>query len=134
MSNAFYGKGKDNILKGNVALLTSTIKLQLLDTGVYTVNLATHEFHSSLTGLVGSPQTLASKVLNLGLFTAAALVFPTLSGVTVEAAALYLDTGTSATSPLIAYYDTAGGFTLTPNGQDLTLNWHATDGVFRING
>jgi len=134
MSNAYYGKGKDNLMKGNIALLSGTIKLQLLDTGVYIVNLATHEFLSSLSGQVGSPQTLGTKVLTLGLFTAAPLVFPLLSGVTVEAAALYLDTGSSATSPLIAYYDTAGGFVLTPNGQDLTLNWHATDGVLRING
>jgi hypothetical protein len=45
------------------------------------------------------------------------------SGASVEAIAIYQDTGNEATSRLIAYIDTATGLPVTPNGGDINLNW-----------
>ena len=46
-----------------------------------------------------------------------------MSGATINAIVIYKDTGTEATSPLIAYIDTATGLPITPNGGDIIVTW-----------
>ena len=123
MTNALYTKAKEAFLSAGVNLASDTIKVALVDTGTYTVNIATHQFYSSVTGVVGTPQTLASKTVTNGVFDAADVTFTSVTGATVEALIIYKDTGSSATSPLIAYIDTATGLAVTPNGGDITITW-----------
>ena len=46
---------------------------------------------------------------------------------------IYVDTGTEATSPLIAYIDTATGLPITPNGGDIIVTWdNGTNKIFKV--
>jgi hypothetical protein len=43
-----------------------------------------------------------------------------------------VDTGTAATSPLVAYIDTGvTGLPVTPNGGNITVTWNAS-GIFQL--
>lgn len=134
MANAIYPKYKETILGAatNTNLLTGTVKVALVDTGVYTYS-ATHQFVSSLTGVVGTAGTIgATKSVTNGLFDGGDVTFSAVSGNSVEALVIYVDTGTAGTSPLVAYIDTGvTGLPVTPNGGDITITWNAS-GIFQL--
>ena len=131
MANAIYPKFKEQALQGGVNLSSGTVKVALVDTGTYTYSAA-HEFFSSISGVIGTPQTLASKTFANGVFDAADVAFPAVTGNTAEALVFYIDTGTPATSRLIAYQDTGvTGLPVTPNGGNINLAFDAT-GIFAL--
>ena len=133
MANALYGKGRDKFLNGSINWGSDTIKAALVDTGTYTVQIDTHEFLSDLSGVVGTATALGSKSSALGVADAADTTFSSVSGNTVEAIVLYKDTGNAATSPLIAYIDTATGLPFTPNGGDVTVAWdNGANKIFKL--
>lgn len=110
---------------------SGTVKVALVDTGTYTYSSA-HQYLSSLSGVVGTAQTLGSKTFTNGVFDAADSTFTAVTGSTVEALVLYVDTGNAATSPLIAYIDTGvTGLPVTPNGGDINVTWNAS-GIFAL--
>lgn len=51
------------------------------------------------------------------------MTFTSVSGSTITQFVVYNDTGTAATSELIALYDTATGLPCVPNGGNITLQW-----------
>lgn len=55
--------------------------------------------------VVGTPQTLASKTVTGGVADAADVTFTAVTGNSVEALAIYKDTGTESTSRMIAFLD-----------------------------
>lgn len=131
--NVVYPKWKEAILQGSAnSSLTGTLKAYLVDTGNYTYSAA-HQFLTDLTGpgRVGAPQTLASKTFVNGVLDAADLTFPLLTGVSVEALILALDTGSDSTSRLVAYLDTGTGLPFTPSGIDQPVVWNAA-GIFAL--
>lgn len=141
MANLLYPKYKELLLNPGTLGTTSgtavdlsddTIKVALVDTGTYTYNAA-HDFYDDVSaGVVGTPQTLASKTVTSGTFDAADVTFTSVSGASVEALVIYKDTGTASTSALIAYIDTvASGLPVTPNGGNITVTWHAS-GIFAL--
>lgn len=130
MASALYPIGKKAILDGDIDFLADTIKVALVDTGTYTYSAA-HDFYNDVSGVVGTPGTLASKTTTGGTFDAADLTFTAVSGSSVEALIVYKDTGSAATSPLIAYIDTGTGLPVTPNGGDITITWSGS-GIFSI--
>ena len=134
MANAIYPKYKETILGAatNTNLLTGTVKVALVDTGTYTYNAA-HQFYSSVTGVVGTPQTIgATKSVTNGVFDGADVTYTAVTGNSVEALVIYVDTGTASTSPLVAYIDTSvTGLPVTPNGGDITITWNAS-GIFAL--
>lgn len=132
MANALYPKWREALMQATAnSSLGGTVKAALVDTGTYTYNAA-HEFQSSLSGVVGTAQTLGTKTFTDGVFDAANSVFTAVSGATVEAIVIYVDTGSAATSRLVAYIDTgATGLPVTPNGGDININWNAS-GIFRL--
>jgi hypothetical protein len=132
MPNAIYPKWKEAIIQSSAnSSLGGTVKVALVDTGTYTYSSA-HEFLSSLTGRVGTDQTLGSKTFVNGTFDAANSTWTAVSGATVEALVIYIDTGTAGTSRLVAYLDTGyTGLPVTPNGSDITVTWDAA-GIFTI--
>lgn len=124
MSNALYGKGKEKLLSGSINLPSDAIKLALVSSA-YTPNLSTHEFYSDISAAVlGTPQTLGSKTVTLGVFDAADPTFAAVaSGSTAKAVVIYKDTGLASSSPLLAYIDTITGFPLATNGGDIAIQW-----------
>lgn len=134
MANALYDKGRESFLKGEIDWATDTIKAVLVDTGTYTVNLASHQFYSDLTGVVGSPSSaFTTKTTAAGVADADDLVFPSVSGSSAEALVIYQDTGSTTTSRLIAYIDTATGLPVTPNGGDIDVTWDSgANKIFKL--
>lgn len=134
MANALYPKWKEQLLQftANNNLSAGTVKVALIDTASYTYS-STHQFWSSASAAsVGTPQTIGSKTFTNGLFDGADVTFTAVTGASAEALILYIDTGSAATSPLVAYIDTSvTGLPVTPNGGDITITWNAS-GIFQL--
>lgn len=132
MANAIYPKAKQKFLDALIDMPTDTIKIALIDTGVYTYN-STHEFWSSASAAeIGTSQTLASKTITDGVFDADNVTFTSVTGASVEALIIYKDTGSAATSPLIMYIDVAAsGLPVTPNGNNIDVQFNAS-GIFAL--
>ena len=97
----------------------------LVVTGTYTPNLTSHEFLSDISGgaRIATSGAFASKTTTGGAADAADVTFTSVTGASIEAIVIYKDTGSDATSPLIAYIDTATGLPITPNGGDIIVTW-----------
>ena len=133
MASALYDKGRQGFLDGTIDWDTNNIKAILVDTGTYTVNLATHDNLDDVSGIVATSGNLASKTVTDGVADAADVTFTAVSGASVEAVILYQDTGTAATSRLIAYIDTGTGLPVTPNGGDITIQWdNGANKIFKL--
>jgi hypothetical protein len=132
MANAIYPSAKEAFLSGDLDLVNGTVRAVLVDTGVYTYNAA-HEDYADLSGVVGTESdALSSKTVADGVFDAADVTFSSVTGNTVEAIVLFLDTGTPENDLLIAYIDTASsGLPATPNGGDITITWSGS-GIFAL--
>lgn len=134
MANALYPLWKEQLLQftTNNNLSTGTVKVALIDTGTYTYSAAHQYWSSASAASVGTPQTLGSKTYTNGVFDAADATFTAVTGNTVEALIIYIDTGTASTSPLVAYIDTGvTGLPVTPNGGDISVSWNAS-GIFAL--
>jgi hypothetical protein len=133
MANAIYPLYKQALLDGsaNTDINDLTVKVALVDTGVYTYSAA-HEFLTSLTGVVGTAQTIAATTVANGLFDGDNVTYSGVTGNSVEALVIYIDTTVAATSRLVAYID-AGvtGLPVTPNGGDITVTW-SVSGIFQL--
>lgn len=137
MANTLYPLWKQGILQATAnTSLAGTVKVALVDTGVYTYSAA-HQFYSSVSGVAGTPQTINTKTYVAGLFdgdnvTFTAVPTGTSTGTALEAIVIYIDTGSAATSPLVAYFDASvTGLPVTPNGGDITISWNAS-GIFQL--
>lgn len=133
MANAIYPKYKEAIIQSSSdSSLTGTVKAALVDTGTYTYSAA-HEFLSSLSGVVGTAQTIgATKSYTGGVFDGGDVTYTAVTGNTAEAIVLYIDTGVAGTSRLVAFIDTGvTGLPVTPNGGDITITWNAS-GIFAL--
>ena len=127
MANKLYPKGRQKFLEGSIHWLTDDIRIDLIDTLIYTYDDA-HEFLDDvITGgspadpTVGPYQILAGKTSTSGVADATDVVFPSVVGPSVEAMVVSKWTGNSATSPLIAYIDSAAGLPFTPAGINQTV-------------
>jgi hypothetical protein len=129
MANALYDKGREGFLDGSFNWLSNTIKVMLVNTTSYTVNLATHQFVSDVAGgaIVQRSSALASKTATAGVANAANVTFSAVTGATVGALIIFVDAGGADTANrLIAYLDTVqggGALSVTPNGGDITIQW-----------
>jgi hypothetical protein len=133
MANAIYPLYKQALLdaSANVDINDGTVKVALIDTGTYPYNAA-HEFYSSVSGVVGTPQTINNTTVTNGVFDGDNVTYTAVSGSSVEALLIYIDTGTAGTSRLVAFLDTGfTGLPVTPNGGDITITWNAS-GIFAL--
>jgi hypothetical protein len=132
MANALFPKWKEAVMQASAnSSLGGTVKVALVDTGVYTYSSA-HEFLSSLSGRVGTDQTIGSKTFVNGVFDGADVTFTAVTGNSVEALVIYIDTGVAGTSRLVAYIDTGvTGLPVTPNSGDINITWNAS-GIFAL--
>lgn len=125
MANAIFDKGREKFLLGSIAYGSDNIKMVLVRS--YTPNTSTHEFLSDVTGggggtIVATSGNFASKTTTAGVADAADITYSAVSaGAACNHLVIYKDTGSAATSPLIAVEDTATGLPVTPNGGDITV-------------
>lgn len=118
MSNALYDAGRSAFLDGGIAWSSDNIKFVMVDTGAYTVDLANDQFLSDIPSgaRIATSGNVTSKTSTAGVADGTVPSIGSVTGPTVEAIVAYKDTGSAATSPLIAYWDTATGLPFTPNG------------------
>lgn len=121
MANKVYPKYKAALLSGGLDtnLLTTNVKAVMVDEGAYTYNDA-HEFLSDIPSgaRIAISGSLASKAVSaLAAFSSANCRWDGVTGASIEAVALFVDTGVPGTSRLVAFYDTGiTGLPVTPGG------------------
>jgi hypothetical protein len=133
MANALYPKWKEQLLQftANNNLSAGTVKVALVTAG-YTYSAANQFYSSVSASVVGTPQTIGSKTFTDGVFDGGNVTFTAVTGSQVVALVLYIDTGSAATSPLVAFLDTGvTNLPVTPNGGDITITWNAS-GIFAL--
>jgi len=135
MASAFYNIGLEGFIASSPINLTSdTIKARLLRVSDYTF-AATHTTMSSVVTAVGTDPTLGTKALGAttdgGTFDAADAVWTAVAaGAAIDCVVIYKFVTNDAGSTPIAYLD---GFSVTPNGGDITLQWAASNPfIFKI--
>jgi hypothetical protein len=138
MANAIYPLFKQSLLAGDTNsdldnnTTTDGVYVALIDTGTYTYSAA-HQFYSSLSGIVGTPQRITSPTVTNGVLDGGDVTFTAVSGNSVEALAIYRqNSGADTTWRLVAFIDTGvTGLPVTPNGGDITITWNAS-GIFQL--
>ena len=137
MANAIYPKYKEALLNNsaNSAITgsgTTGLYVALVDTGTYTYS-ASHEFYSSLSGVVGTDQEITTPTLTNGVVDGGDVTFSAVSGNSVEALVIYRkNAGANTTWRLVAYIDTGQtGLPVTPNGGSITITWSGS-GIFSL--
>jgi hypothetical protein len=124
-------------MNGNLSLLSDTIKVTLIDTGYYTVNLSTHDNYDDVPSAARvSVATLASKTISGAVFDAADTTFSAVTGATCEALIIWKDSGAENSSTLIAYIDTAAGGSLPTvalTNNTVVIQWDAgSSKIFKL--
>lgn len=133
MANALYAKGRQGFLDGSIDWDTDDIRVCLVDTGTYTVDLAAHDNLDDVSGIVATSAALSGKTATDGVADANDVTFSAVTGSSAEALVIYKHTGTASTSRLIAYIDTATGLPVTPNGGDITVQWdNGANKIFKL--
>lgn len=135
MANTLYDEARKGYLEGQFNWLTDTIKVLLVSTSAYTVNPSTHKFLSDISGSarIAGPITLTGKTTAGGAADANDATFAAVSGGAIGAIVIYVDTGSEATSPLLAFLDTATGLPITPNGGDIIITWdNGTNKIYKV--
>ena len=136
MVAALYDHGRNEFLNGNLDWVNDDIRVALVDTGTYTVDLANDQDMADVSGIVAqSSASIASKSAAAGVADGDDHVISSVSGATIEAMVLYLHTGTPANDTLIAYLDQndVTGLPLTPNGGDVTIAWDSgANKIFKL--
>ena len=135
MANTLYDAARQRFLEAQINWMTDTVKVLLVDTGAYTPQTAVHQYLSDISGSarIAGPVTLTSKTTTGGAADAADVTFTSVTGPSIEAIVIYIDTGTESTSPLVAFIDTATGLPITPNGGDLIVTWdNGVNKIFKV--
>lgn len=135
MANTLYDFARQRFLEAQLNWMTDTIKVILVDTGAYTPRTAVHQYLADIpiSARIAGPVTLTSKTTTGGAADGADVTFTSVTGESIESIIIYSDSGTEATSPLIAYIDTATGLPITPNGGDIIVTWdNGTNKIFKV--
>lgn len=141
MANTLFASFKQQLGMAAIGALNAAgtvIKAVLVDTGAYTFNAAHTVIGDIPAGARLATGTLANKVWTGAVFDADDLTFTAVpagtgSASAAEALVLYVDTGTPATSFLIAYFDTVTGLPVTPNGGNIQVVWdNGSNKIFKL--
>jgi hypothetical protein len=138
MANMLYNKAREAFLKGEINWVTDTIKAVLVDIETvghkYDVDAANHQYLAIIPAEARiATATLTGKTATDGIADASDTVFGNVAGNRCGALVLFKDTGNVATSPLIAYLDAGLGLPVTPNGENINIQWGDTyNKIFRL--
>lgn len=126
MDNVRYPYGNQKILEGDIHWLTDPLKIVLVGTQSYTYSA----IHQSLADVPAAARvvtsgTLTGRTSTLGVADADDVSFGTVAaGPRIDAAVLYHDTGTEASSTLIAYMPNGVGLPIYPDGSIVSITWN----------
>lgn len=126
MANFRYGKAAEAFGNGEIDWIDDTIKVQLLDGGVYTPDEDGDEFLSDIPSgaRIGSPAEVIGKTNELGVLGADNTEIPGVTGTTCEYLLVYKSTGVEGTSYLLFLFDTATGLpTAALVAEDGVVRW-----------
>lgn len=135
MPNALYDAGRAGFLGGDIDWDANTIKVTLVDSADYTLNLATDDFYDDVpaAGRVATSSALTSKTTTAGVADAADITFTSVTGDQSEYLVIWADTTVESTSRLIANIDTATGLPVTPNGGNIDVAWdNGANKIFKL--
>jgi hypothetical protein len=123
-----YNEALQDYTTAGINLSTDTIKARLVRASAYTF-AATHTGAADLPAAIVTDVTLGSKSLVDGTFDAADAVFTAVpAGAAIDGVVIWDDT--HASDRLLAFLN---GFSVTPNGGDITLQWAASSPfIFKI--
>lgn len=133
MANVLYDHGRNLFATAGINWASANLKA-ILVTSSYVPNLATDQFLNVISGgdIISSAVALTGLATNAGVCSANPVIF---SGVSSGAVATYLiiyvDTGSSSTSPLIALINVAEGLPLTATGGNITCTFFGNE-VFEL--
>lgn len=132
MANALYGLGREAFLGGDLDWDAQDFRVILVDAADYTANINVDDMLDDITAgaRVAVSSALGSKTKTLGVADAADVTFSAVTGDQSELLVIYQHTGTSSSSRLVVYIDSATGLPVTPNGGDIEVQWD--DGANRI--
>ena len=129
MANTFYPKGAQKILGGQIDFSTHPISAALVPSG-YTYSAA-HEFLADVGTVIGTAVALAGKSVTGGAFDANDTDLGALAGgSTLGSILLFKDTGSAASSPVLAHLTKITGFPLSTSGTNVSVRWN--DGSTKI--
>lgn len=144
MADAVYNRFKMGILQADYDLKEASDDVQVaLVTSTYTLDIDIHEDFADITNeLSGTGYTAGGEDITTqavtqdntddeGVFDGVDVTWTGINAGTAARAIVYQNTGTPATSLLIGAID-SGGFPITTNGGDLTIQW-ATEGILNVN-
>ena len=144
MANAGFDSYRNGILTnttniGDFDITAQTIKAMFVDHADDTPSTSGDNFIDDILSAARIPAIASCPALatdtvgsvGVGVYDADNTVFTALSGDPAESLIIFRDSGTESTSALIAFWDTATGLPLTPNGGDVTVAWNAS-GIFRV--
>lgn len=139
MSSFMYNSAKLRILQGDFDFGSDEFKVALV-TAAYSADADAHEFFADVTdevlgsGYIAGGKELMGKTLarddanDAVIFDAEDLVW-IVATFTARAAVVYKNSGSAATSPLLAYIDFEDD--LEAAGEDFTIEWHE-DGILTL--
>ena len=134
MADAMYNNYREEAMKGLRALNTEVIKVTGV-TAAYTYNAA----HTSINDIPGANRVhtsaaLSNKTTTNGIFDADDVTFTAVAaGSAIAALVVYVEAGTSASSTLILYLDSAAQLPVTPNGGDIIVQWDSgANKIFKL--
>lgn len=137
MANALFAAYRTLVLSAPPNLSSATIRAMFVDHADDTPVPATDDFINDIASAarvpaIASCPALGTKTLGViaaGVFSSAAITFTGLTGDQSESFILFEDSGVESTSDLLAFWDSATGLPLTPNGGDVTVTPNAS-GLF----
>lgn len=137
MANGLFASYRTVVLSAPPNLTSATIRAMFVDHADDTPVIATDDFINDIASAarvpaIASCPALGSKTAGTvaaGVFDAQDTTFTALTGDASESLILFEDSGVEGTSDLIAFWDTATGLPLTPNGGDVVVVWNAS-GIF----
>lgn len=133
MADAMYNNYREEALRGLRTPGSETIKVKAL-TSSYTFSAA----HTSVnditsTWVIKTSDALTSKTFTDGVFDAADVTLTAVTGSAIASLVIYTEAGSSASSTLMIYIDSATGLPLTPNGGDVIITWDSgANKIFKL--
>jgi hypothetical protein len=130
MANVVYNKALEAFLTGTINWSSANVSAALV-TSDYSFS-QDHQYFSSVSGQLGESVVLTGKSAVDGVADADDVTFSNITG-TGAAVILYVDAGDPATSPLIAFIDTATGLPVEANNQPVNVQWdNGVNKIFKL--
>ena len=139
MASKLYQRGFKLVMDGDLDIVAVTMNVIFTRTSAHTFS-QTHDFFDDLVSPVGESsgtnytdggQLLSDAVDTASAYDAADTVMTAVaSGAALDSLHIYRELTSNALSPLLVYVD---GFSITPNGGDITIQWAATPNfIFKL--